>query len=123
MLRISQSYLAMRLSKIRAVQKVQGHKSLRTKEVYACLSDKHFHHAESALSSPNMATVLICVGIFCFDHLCCGRHNPEMAFVFPAELGGAIVTNHVTCFADTLAFQYVSLSFVEFDRLGILQGG
>ena len=46
-----------------------------------------------------------------------------MMFIFPAELGWAVVANHVTCFADTLAVHDAGLGFIEFDRFGVLQGG
>ena len=49
----------MRSGNIRAVQKLLGHKSIRTTEVYAHLSDKHLYHVVSLLPSPNMVTVLV----------------------------------------------------------------
>ena len=53
------SHLMMRSGNIRAVQKLLGHKSIRTTEVYAHLSDKHLYHVVSLLPSPNMVTVLV----------------------------------------------------------------
>ena len=53
------SYLMMRSGNIRAIQKLLGHKSIRTTEIYAHLSDKHLHHVVSMLPSPNMVTVLV----------------------------------------------------------------
>ncbi len=49
----------MRSGHIRTIQKLPGHKSIRTKEVYAHLTDKHLHHVVSMLPSPNMVTVLV----------------------------------------------------------------
>ena len=52
------SYLMMRSGNIRAIQKLLGHKSIRTTEIYAHLSDKHLYHAVSLLPSSNLGTVL-----------------------------------------------------------------
>ncbi len=41
-----------------------------------------------------------------------------MEFIFAAELGRAVVANHLACFAGTFAFHDVGLGFFEFDRLG-----
>jgi hypothetical protein len=49
----------MRSGNIRAIQKLLGHKSIRTTEIYAHLSDKHLHHVVSMLPSPNMVIVLV----------------------------------------------------------------
>lgn len=38
------SYITMRSGNIRAVQKLLGHKSIRTTEIYSHLSDKHLFH-------------------------------------------------------------------------------
>jgi len=47
----------MKSGNIRAIQKLLGHKSIRTTEIYARLSYKHLHHVVSMLPSPNMVTV------------------------------------------------------------------
>jgi len=52
------SYLMMRSGNIRAIQKLLGHKSIKTTEIYAHLSDKHLHHVVSMLPSPNLGIVL-----------------------------------------------------------------
>jgi len=52
------SYLMMRSGNIRAIQKLLGHKSIRTTEIYAHLSDKHLHYVVSMLPSPIIVTVL-----------------------------------------------------------------
>jgi hypothetical protein len=49
----------MRSGNIKAIQKLLGHKSIKTTEIYAHLSDKHLHHVVSMLPSPNMVTVLV----------------------------------------------------------------
>ena len=49
----------MKSGNIRAVQKLLGHKSIKTTEIYAHLSDKHLYHVVSMLPSPNMVTVLV----------------------------------------------------------------
>jgi hypothetical protein len=48
----------MRSGNIRAVQKLLGHKSIRTTEIYAHLSDRHLPHVVSMLPSPNLGTIL-----------------------------------------------------------------
>jgi len=53
------SYLMMRSGNIRAVQKLLGHKSIKTTEIYAHLSDKHLHHVVGMLPSMDMVTVLV----------------------------------------------------------------
>ena len=53
------SYLMMRSGNIRAVQKLLGHKSIRTTEIYAHLSERHLHHVVSMLPSPKPVTVLV----------------------------------------------------------------
>jgi len=58
------SYLMMRSGNIRAIQKLLGHKSIRTTEIYAHLSDKHLHHVVSMLPSPKPVTVLVTVENF-----------------------------------------------------------
>jgi len=49
----------MRFGNIRAIQMLLGHKSIRTTEIYAHLSDKLLYHVVSMLPSPNMVTVLV----------------------------------------------------------------
>jgi len=51
------SHLMMKSDNIRAIQKLLGHKSIRTTEIYAHLSDKHLYHVVSMLLSANMVTV------------------------------------------------------------------
>jgi hypothetical protein len=48
----------MRSGNIRAIQKLLGHKSIKTAEIYAHFSDKHLHHVVSLLQSPNVGIVL-----------------------------------------------------------------
>jgi integrase/recombinase XerD len=48
------SYLMMRSGNIRAIQKLLGHKSIKTTEIYAHLSDRHLYQVISLLSSPNL---------------------------------------------------------------------
>ena len=48
----------MRSGNIRTIQKLLGHKSVRTMEIYAYLSDKHLYHVVSLLPSQNLGTVL-----------------------------------------------------------------
>ena len=48
----------MRSGNIRAIQKLLGHKSIKTTEIYAHLSDKHLYHVVSLLPSPNLGIVL-----------------------------------------------------------------
>ncbi len=52
------SYLMMRSGNIRAVQKLLGHKSIRTTEIYSHLSDKHLHTVIRMLPGPNLGTVM-----------------------------------------------------------------
>jgi len=52
------SYLMMRSGNIRAIQKLLGHKSIRTTEIYLHLSDKHLYHTVSLLPSLNLGIVL-----------------------------------------------------------------
>jgi hypothetical protein len=52
------SHLMMKPGNIRAIQKLLGHKSMKTTEIYAHLSDKHLHHVVSLLPSPNLGIVL-----------------------------------------------------------------
>ena len=52
------SYIVMRSGNIRAVQKLLGHRSIRTTEMYSHLSDKHLHAVVRMLPSPNLGTVL-----------------------------------------------------------------
>ena len=49
----------MRFANIRAIQMLLGHKSIRTTEIYAHLSDKLLYHVLSMLPFPNMVTVLV----------------------------------------------------------------
>ncbi|MFQ6109679.1 MAG: tyrosine-type recombinase/integrase [Candidatus Aminicenantales bacterium] len=58
------SHLMMRSGNIRAIQKLLGHKSKRTTEMYPHLSDRPLHHVVSMLRSPKPVTVLVTVGIF-----------------------------------------------------------
>lgn len=53
------SYLMMRSGIIKAIQKLLGHKSIRTIEIDAHLNDKNLHHVVSMLSSANLVTDLI----------------------------------------------------------------
>ena len=46
------------LGNIRAVQKLLGHKSIKTTEIYSHLSDKHLHSVICMLPGPNLGTVL-----------------------------------------------------------------
>ena len=48
----------MRSGNIRAVQKLLGHRSIRTTEMYSHLSDKHLHAVVRMLPGPNLGTVL-----------------------------------------------------------------
>jgi integrase len=52
------SYLTMRTGNIRAVQKLLGHKSIRTTEIYSHLSDKHLHGVIGQLPGPEMGANL-----------------------------------------------------------------
>ena len=52
------SYIIMRSGNIRAVQKLLGHKSIKTTEIYSHLSDQHLHSIICMLPSPNLGTVL-----------------------------------------------------------------
>lgn len=49
----------VRSGNIRAIQKLLGHKSIETTEIYAHLSDKHLYHVVSRLPSPKMGTVMV----------------------------------------------------------------
>ena len=53
------SYLMMMSGNIRAVQKLLGHKSIKTTEIYAHLSDRHLHQVVSMLPSPQPVTILV----------------------------------------------------------------
>jgi len=48
----------MRTGNIRAVQKLLGHKSIRTTEIYSHLSDKHLHGVVGQLPGPEMGAIL-----------------------------------------------------------------
>ncbi len=52
------SYLMMRTGNTRAVQTLLGHKSIRTTEIYAHLSEKHLHSVVGQLRGPKMGTLL-----------------------------------------------------------------
>jgi site-specific recombinase XerD len=52
------SYLMMRSGNIRAVQKLLGHKSIRTTEIYSHLSEHHLHYVVRQLPGPNLGTIL-----------------------------------------------------------------
>lgn len=57
------SYLTMRTGNIRAVQKLLGHKSIRTTEIYSHLSDKHLHGVVGQLPGPEMGANLGAVAV------------------------------------------------------------
>jgi integrase/recombinase XerD len=52
------SYLIMKSGNIRAVQKLLGHKSIRTTEVYTHFSEKHLHHVVGQLPGQEMGAFL-----------------------------------------------------------------
>ncbi len=52
------SYLMMISGNIRAIQKLLGHKSIRTTEIYSHLSERHLQHVVHLLPGPNLGTVL-----------------------------------------------------------------
>lgn len=52
------SYIIMRSGNIRAVQKLLGHKSIKTTEIYSHLSERHLHHIVNQLPTPNLGTVV-----------------------------------------------------------------
>ena len=52
------SYLTMRTGNIRAVQKLLGHKSIRTTEVYSHLSDRHLQGVVGQLPGSEMGANL-----------------------------------------------------------------
>jgi len=52
------SYIVMRTGNIRAVQKLLGHKSIKTTEIYSHLSEKHLYHIVHQLPGPKMGTIL-----------------------------------------------------------------
>ncbi|MFW6140781.1 MAG: tyrosine-type recombinase/integrase [Acidobacteriota bacterium] len=52
------SYIVMRSGNIRAVQKLLGHRSIKTTEIYSHLSSRHLHSVVSMLPGPNLGTVL-----------------------------------------------------------------
>jgi len=51
--------LCSRSGNIRAAQKLLGHKSIKTTEIYSHLSDKHLHSVICMLPGPNLGTVLL----------------------------------------------------------------
>ena len=51
-------HLYSRLGNIRVVQKLLGHKSIKTTEIYSHLSDKHLHSVICMLPGPNLGTAL-----------------------------------------------------------------
>lgn len=51
------SYLTMRTGNIRAVQKLLGHKSIRTTEIYSHLGHEHLHGVVGQLPGPEMGTI------------------------------------------------------------------
>jgi site-specific recombinase XerC len=57
------SYLTMRTGNIRAVQKLLGHKSIRTTEIYSHLSDRHLHGVIGQLPGPEMGANLGVVAV------------------------------------------------------------
>lgn len=54
----------MRSGNIRAVQKLLGHKSIKTMEIYTHLGDRHLYHVVSLLPSPNLGIVLDTPAVF-----------------------------------------------------------
>jgi hypothetical protein len=52
------SYLMMRTGNIRAIQKLLGHKSIRTTEIHSQLSERHLHGVAGQLPGPKMGTLL-----------------------------------------------------------------
>jgi len=52
------SYIMMRSGNIRAVQKLLGHRSIKTTEIYSHLSERHLQHVVQLLPGPNLGTVL-----------------------------------------------------------------
>lgn len=87
----------MESGNIKAIQKLLGHKSIRTIEIYAYLSDKHLYQVVSMLPSPNMVTVMVIPddfdgrGIFSY---CQKRPKDSELLILttptpPSELGGA----------------------------------
>jgi len=50
--------LTMRPGNIRAVQKLLGHKPIRTTEIYFHLSERHLHYVVGQLSGSKMGTLL-----------------------------------------------------------------
>lgn len=51
-------YIVMRSGNIRAVQKLLGHNSIKSTEIYSHLSDKHLYSVICMLPGPNLGTVL-----------------------------------------------------------------
>ena len=49
-------HLYSRLGNIRVVQKLLGHKSIKTTEIYSHLSEGHLHHVIQQLPDPNLGT-------------------------------------------------------------------
>jgi len=52
------SYIMMRSGNIRAVQKLLGHQSIKTAEIYSHLSERHLQHDVHQLPGPNLGTVM-----------------------------------------------------------------
>ncbi len=56
------SYIMMRSGNIRAVQKLLGHRSIRTTEVYAHLSELHLQNVVGMLPGPNLGAPVVLPG-------------------------------------------------------------
>ncbi|MBE9573082.1 MAG: tyrosine-type recombinase/integrase [Proteobacteria bacterium] len=52
------SYIMMRSGNIRAVQKLLGHQSIKTTEIYSHLSERHLQHVVHQLPGTNLGTVM-----------------------------------------------------------------
>ena len=52
------SYIVMQTGNIRAVQKLLGHKSIKTTEIYSHLSERHLHQVVQGLPEPKVNLIL-----------------------------------------------------------------